>query len=75
MNQSILFLELKRNHTTFRNELKWDMGVREEIDSYLPMKICSAKMKVLKMATITMVKGLNADTKTGPLSFIRTPEM
>lgn len=40
---------------------------------YLPMYIFSKKMKELRIATITILSGLNALTNTGPLSFDAHP--
>lgn len=47
--------------------------VTADINNYLPKYIFSCKMKELKIATITMLNGLKAVTKTGPLSFMTTP--
>lgn len=41
---------------------------------YLPKFNCSAKIKLLIIATITVLKGPKAVTKTGPFALIINPE-
>lgn len=41
---------------------------------YLPKFNFSERIKVLKIATITMLKGLKAVTKTGPFVLIIIPD-
>lgn len=42
---------------------------------HLPKDNRSAKMNVLMIATMTMLRGLKAVTKTGPFALIIIPEM
>lgn len=42
--------------------------------TYFPTSSSSMKMKELSTATITILKGLNAVTNTGPFSLIMTPD-
>ena len=44
-----------------------------ENDTHLPRYKTSANIKVLKMATMTILRGLKAVTNTGPLLFIIIP--